>query len=352
MPVEVTAHARLHCGFLDLTGEGARRFGGIGLSIDEPVVRVRLEACDRLIVGRVDGAVEGAADGMPDGAAIGGTDGDDEAGAVAAMVRRLAQLNGLPARGRIDVMSRIPRHVGLGSGTQLAMAVGRGLATLHGVALEPAEIAAATLRARRSGIGYHTFQQGGFVVDGGHRPPESARRCAPPPLLARHPVPDAWRIILAIPQSARTVSGETEEEAFRRLRPAPQRSAEELSRLILMRLLPALVEADLPEFGAALAEVQEIVGASFAGAQRGPYHADAAGLVRALREAGGHGVGQSSWGPAVYAFSADDAAVDRLRDAAQRADAHAWIAVARGWNRGASCVVLDAARATQKAPPR
>ena len=103
-----------------------------------------------------------------------------------------------------------------------------------------------------------------------------------------------------------------------------------------IRLLPALVERDLDTFGAALTEAQELVGTCFAAVQNGLFHPDAAPLIARLKEAGARGVGQSSWGPAVYAFGANEAEERRLLDVARRASPEGSVFAARGWNRGAA----------------
>ncbi len=284
MAIEVTAHARLHLGFLDLSRDGQRRFGGIGLSISRPRVRLRVEALG---------------------------DGLDVRGGQAERVRRLAERfyreTGLPFAAALSVEEAIPEHIGLGSGTQTALAVAAALSRLHGLDLPPLRLAAIMGRARRSGIGTHTFQRGGFVVEGGHKADDgSGRPDGPPPLLARHDFPEDWRILLALPEAARTMSGAEEEAAFLSLPPAAEFRAPALARIVLMRLLPALVERDLPSFGAALADAQDLVGSCFAAVQDGPFHTAGARLARGLREAGARGVGQSSWGPAVYAFAAEE----------------------------------------------
>jgi len=75
---------------------------------------------------------------------------------------------------------------------------------------------------------------------------------------------------------------------------------------VLMQLLPALVEADLASFGAALTEVQRVTGAWFAPAQGGVFAPGPSEmLVRRMAEWGAAGVGQSSWGPAVYGLMGD-----------------------------------------------
>ena len=77
---------------------------------------------------------------------------------------------------------------------------------------------------------------------------------------------------------------------------------------MLTSLLPALVERDLEEFGAALTRVQLLVGDAFAPVQGGRFHPRAGGLVEALLRGGAAGAGQSSWGPAVYGVVGSEAA--------------------------------------------
>ncbi len=312
MRVEVQAQARLHFGFLDPSGERGRRFGGMGLSIARPRFALRIEPAPALVV-------EG-----------------DEADRVELLASRFHDRLDLPPRARIQVLESIPEHVGMGSGTQLALALAAGLSRLHNVDLPPAELCVLMGRGRRSGVGYHLFQRGGFVVEGGHPAGGRTGAAKAPPLLLRQEFPEAWRIVVATPTAERTVSGEAEEEAFGRLAPAPERTVERIAHLVLMRLAPALAERDLPAFGAALAEIQDLVGSCFASVQEGPFHPAGAALVRRLRDAGACGVGQSSWGPAVYAFAADEPEERRLIDLLHRADPGATVLSARGWNRGAA----------------
>jgi beta-RFAP synthase len=89
--------------------------------------------------------------------------------------------------------------------------------------------------------------------------------------------------------------------AFARLAPPPEGDVERVAYLVLMALLPALVEADIESFGAALSEIQEMTGRWFAAAQGGTFApGPTETLVRRMAQWGARGVGQSSWGPAVY----------------------------------------------------
>jgi beta-RFAP synthase len=217
------------------------------------------------------------------------------------------------ARASIQVMETIPAHVGLGSGTQIALAVATGLARLHRLDLPAETLCRMMGRARRSGVGFHLFHRGGLAIDAGHE--GSTTSVSPdtvPPLLARHEVPEAWRVLLLLPRSGPSISGEAEDEAFRRMGPVPEGTSGRIGRLVTGEIGPAVTARDLDRFGKALAEIQDLVGACFAPVQGGPFHPLAAPIVRRLRETGVAGAGQSSWGPAAYGFAASEAETGRL----------------------------------------
>lgn len=315
MIVRVEAPARLHLGMLDVVGAGTRRFGGLGAAIAAPATVVEATAASELSV-----------------------EGPDAERALAVAQRARAAL-GLGTGARIVVHEAIPAHVGLGSGTKLALAVtaalghlahpapvsladrggsreavtrGWGARAAGGGEREVALLARAAGRGARSAVGLWTFALGGLVVEGGVRPGSDE----PAPLLARHAMPDEWRCVLAIPQADPGLSGTAEEEAFARLRP-PAELAALIAQLVLTSLLPALAERDMPEFGAALTRLQRLVGEAFAPVQGGVFHPRAGALVEALLRGGAAGAGQSSWGPAVYGVVGDESAgralAERLR---------------------------------------
>jgi beta-ribofuranosylaminobenzene 5'-phosphate synthase len=277
--VRVEAPARLHLGMLAVAGDGERRFGGLGVSVSSPAVVLEAQPADEL-------SAEGA-----------------DAERALAFARRCHEALGLAGGAHVRVVEAIPPHVGLGSGTKLALAVAQALAALEGRTVEAPVLAQAAGRGARSAVGMWTFALGGLVVEGGVR--RGVER--PAPLLMRHAVPEEWRIVLVVPKAEPGLSGVDEEEAFGRLVPSGEPSAA-IAQLVLTSLLPALVERDLDEFGAALTHVQQLVGDSFAAVQGGRFHPRAGALVEALLRGGAAGAGQSSWGPAVYGVVGSDAA--------------------------------------------
>ncbi|MFO1089546.1 MAG: beta-ribofuranosylaminobenzene 5'-phosphate synthase family protein [Hyphomicrobiales bacterium] len=280
--VTVTVPARVHLGFFDLSATIGRRFGSIGLALERPVTSVTVR---RAPASTVQGPEE------------------ERAGRHLETLKRALSLKGEYA---VTINEAIPAHAGLGSGTQLALALAGAIRTLNGLPLAPRADAALLGRGARSGIGIGLFETGGLVVDGGRGGLDE-----PPPILARLAVPADWRILLVFDEQCLGVHGAAEVQAFRDLPSFPADSAARICHLVLMQALPALAEADLPRFGSAIEEVQQRLGEHFAPAQGGVFTSPAVqAAVRFLAAHGGHGPGQSSWGPTgfVFARSAADAA--------------------------------------------
>jgi beta-RFAP synthase len=107
--------------------------------------------------------------------------------------------------------------------------------------------------------------------------------------------------VVAVPDAESGVSGAGEAEAFAQLPPASEKDVEHVAHVVLMGLLPALAEADIAAFGAALSAIQTITGRWFASVQGGTFApGPSADLIRQMSAWGAAGVGQSSWGPTVY----------------------------------------------------
>jgi beta-ribofuranosylaminobenzene 5'-phosphate synthase len=78
-------------------------------------------------------------------------------------------------------------------------------------------------------------------------------------------------------------------------------------------MLPALQERNVQAFGEALYEFNVRVGELFAPVQGGVYRdSGVARIVAFLRGEGVAGVGQSSWGPAVFALVGEEERADEL----------------------------------------
>jgi beta-ribofuranosylaminobenzene 5'-phosphate synthase len=317
-PVKVTVAvpARLHLGFLDLDGGLGRRFGSIGVAIGDLHTRV---------------AVERAA-----ATEITGPESDRVERYLETMRREL----GLAGEHRVEILDAVPAHAGLGSGTQLALAIAAAVRRLHGLPLDVAADAIRLDRGARSGAGVGLFHHGGLVVDGGRGP---AMR--PAPVIAHMPVPDDWCILLILDPARQGKHGIDESAAFECLPPFPGELAAHLCRLVVMKALPSLAEHDLGGFGSAITELQARLGDYYAPAQGGSrfMSPDVGAVLDALAQAGATGIGQSSWGPSAFAFAPSRAEAERMAALARRhPNARALdIRICVGLNRGAELVAHE-----------
>ena len=285
--IEVTTGARLHFGLLALETKGARQFGGAGLMIDGPGVRLRARPAERDEVLGPHQSLERVRD-------------------VLARLRQASSVEGPQVRLQIEEV--IPPHAGLGSGTQLELSVARVLAGLNGEWPAVTELADRVGRGNRSAIGLHGFAHGGLLVDSGRD-----GRGAVGPVVARVEVPGMWRFLLVRPRQGQGLSGEAESDAFHRLPPMEAATTAELSRLLIQEILPAVQQADLKSAGEGLFEYGRISGEVFGEVQGGTI-ADPgmARLVEWAREEGVRGVGQSSWGPTIWMLCPGPAEAEAL----------------------------------------
>jgi beta-RFAP synthase len=326
--IRVQAPSRLHFGLLsvapaerwpDYRGAPtlpARRFGSVGLMIAQPGVRVAVVP-----------AAAWSAEGPLAERALG-------------YARRTAAALGegtVPPQ-RLIVEQCAPEHVGLGTGTQLGLAVARALCAASGQPdRDVLELARYTGRGRRSALGIHGFARGGFLVEAGQRGPDALA-----PLIARLDFPEPWRIVLVLLRGEQGLHGLAETQAFQQLQAPGAASAatDALCRLVLLGMLPAVVEGDLEGFGEALFDFNVRVGELFAPVQGGCYASPRlTEVVDFVRQLGVRGVGQSSWGPALFAVTADP---ERAADLAARLQRRFALTAGEvlctaACNRGASC---------------
>jgi beta-ribofuranosylaminobenzene 5'-phosphate synthase len=308
--IRVRASSRLHFGLLSFPAGPrwtnhlaqetipARRFGGVGLMVQKPGVHI---------------AVRPSADWSAEGLL---------AERALTFARQFAQTwkettATIVSPQHLILEKSAPEHGGLGTGTQLGLAIGQALAAVCGRPdLDSVALARLVGRGQRSALGIHGFAGGGFLVDGGKKDSEPIA-----PLVARVDFPESWRLVLVLPPGDQGIHGTQEHQVFERLhrQGMAQARTDTLCRLVLLGLLPALVEQDLLAFGEALFEFNALAGEVFASSQGGTYASPRiAELVTFLREQGVAGVGQSSWGPTVFAIAADPDQAEylarRLRD--------------------------------------
>ncbi len=314
--VTVTTSARLHLGFVDLGGALGRKFISVGVSIDGFATQLSLKSSNKF-----------EATGPCSERAL-------------AYARELYEKWNLDGGCSITVSESIPQHAGLGSGTQLALSVGTAVAKLYDIDMDTVGIAQELNRGARSGIGIAAFDQGGLIVDGGR-----GVNTRVPPTIARHPFPEAWRILIIEDRSDLGLHGASESDAFTTLPRFSDACAGYLSRQVLARILPGMIENNIHEFGIGVREIQQRVGDYFAPAQGGRYTSEAvAEIIEYLISKDIPGVGQSSWGPTGFAFFESDLAAHSVLKELQSKFSHLHqlsYKVVQGNNSGANITIAD-----------
>jgi beta-ribofuranosylaminobenzene 5'-phosphate synthase len=279
--LKITTPSRLHLALIDMNASIGRVDGSIGLTLDEPVIKISARRSDIVeITGKsehIERMEKSAKALLPAGEGI-----------------------------QISIEKDYPTHIGLGSGTQASLAAGMAANKLYDLGFSIYEVAVKVGRGGTSGIGVAAFEKGGFILDGGHKfsekkafLPSAASRLPPAPVLVRRDFPD-WDIMVAVPEQ-KGASHTNELNIFQKICPVPLQEVEKLSHLILMQLLPSLAEEDIVTFGKSINAIQEL-GFKKREIELQPVSKE---LMQVLRENGANGAGMSSFGPTVYAIGED-----------------------------------------------
>ena len=315
MRVRVRTPSRIHITLIDLNGSIGRVDGGVGLTLDSPGVEIVARESDGV-------AVKGKAENIERFESVARKFADRFGGGI-----------------EIEVISDYPAHVGLGSGTQVCLAVGSAYCTLHGIEMSVRKIAALTGRGGTSGIGIAAFERGGLIVDGGHSTvekagflPSSFSRARPAPVISRLEFPEEWDIYLFIPEG-KGFHGMREKDLFEKNTPVPLDDVRELSHIILMKLLPSVAEQDLDGFAEAIYRIQHL---GFKRAEVMQYGELITGLIEELRNYGA--AGMSSTGPTVY-FVGERDGVRAGRDYFSEKGVEVGVVKTKARNRGADIEV-------------
>jgi len=293
--IKVVSPSRLHLTLIDLNAELGRVDGGAGITLESPGMELLASEADNVeIVGDslLAGKMRKAADALlPEGKGI-----------------------------KLQINDSLPDHVGLGSGTQAALSAAAAINKIYGLGKSVRELAIAVGRGGTSGIGVAAFENGGIILDGGHKfkdkcafSPSAANHVPPGPVLFRRDFPD-WPIVLAIPNT-KGVHDAEEVDIFKKYCPIPLAEVQEICHVILMQMLPALVEEDLESFGRAINHFQ-LVG--FKRREVELQLRPVLDIMEYMRDNGASGSGISSFGPVVYGIVGSSGEGKRLQKEAQR----------------------------------
>ncbi|MFZ8791227.1 MAG: beta-ribofuranosylaminobenzene 5'-phosphate synthase family protein [Thermosphaera aggregans] len=266
--ITVSAPARLHFGMINPFRRDLRLYLGAGLAVNKPRVEVVVRNNKEL-------SFRGS-----------------RSKEVGVKLRPLIEKYDL-RKGEVEIRKTIPKHVGLGSTTQLLLSVAKGLLAANDIPFNIEEVSSVLNIGRVSGIGKYAFQHGGFIVDSGVKGKDSAT------LYMRLRFPEDWRFIIVIPEG-RGLSDEEEKRVFEAVKNIPESLIHEASYHLFVELIPSIIEEDVEGFSEGLEKLQLVVGKMFSKHQGGVFSKHSEKVVDILKKLGVRGVGQSSWGPAVY----------------------------------------------------
>lgn len=318
--VTVTTGARLHFGLYAFGESQTRQYGGMGAMIDLPLT-LHAQRCGGRDGFRGVGSTSSRAVEFAERWArtlLADSASPDP------IVQQVQQALRAGERASLRLSAAPAPHSGLGSGTQLGLAVSTALFRLLGGDVPSLDrCASAVGRGLRSAVGTYGFFYGGMIVDSGKRSSESVS-----PLSCRLTMPSPWRWVLIRPHELEGLSGEQERFAFERLPAVSQTESDRLRRMIVEEVLPAVQMGRYGDFAESLYEYGRRAGEIFAPIQGGPYrNGSVSRWIERLRNWGWNGVGQSSWGPSIYVICPDLDRAQALADQVGRFDDLAQVAV-------------------------
>jgi len=303
MKIRITTPCRIHLSLIDENGECGRIDGGIGFMLDRP--NVILEAtnsanefqieCNKYYRESIEVINEKAS-------------------------LMFKTLNISNKNFHFNLKRYFPSHVGLGSKTQLSLAIATAIAKLKEMEIPTEKLTKILERGGTSGIGWRGFETGGFILDGGHDfgdgkeketflPSSASKNVNPAITLFRYNIPDNWRFVLVIPNVKKGAYGDEEVSIFQKHAPIPREEVNEVSHQILMKIIPGIIKNDLKCLGEGLKVIQ---GLGFKKIEISLQDPIVKNLLQFFEEYGLKAYGMSSFGPSVIGIVESDIEAEKL----------------------------------------
>ncbi len=318
MAIYVKTLSRLHLGFMDLNGNLGRRYGSIGVTLANPCTAITVSKSHQLNIQNAKPELEKR---------------------IIKYVTAFSKHFQTASDVSIRIHESIPEHKGLGSGSQLALAISTALSNFHGIRTSVWELSKLLGRGQRSSIGIQSFQHGGLIIDSGKELDVNGTPVdTPPETLLRLDFPEEWNFVVVVPDEKQGLSGEQEKMAIGKLRPT-KGTSEKICRLVMMQLLPSFLSRDIEKFGSALSSIDNLTGLFFKPVQGGIYsEKQSYELTDHLLDSGAYGIGQSSWGPAIYGLSLaseSELVADKMKSYLQKNNIKSQVLITSASNKGA-----------------
>ena len=309
--VSITAHSRLHFGMFSFGNPLVRQYGGVGVMLEKPQLKLILEPTSQFSI---------KLDITPSLTESSKTELKTRINQTIQHLIKKEKLAQFP-NCKIRIVKSFPQHAGLGSGTQLALAVVKSVLCFCDSEVNSLEeLVSLANRGKRSAVGSYGFEQGGFIIDSGKVPGETLA-----PLKVRTNFPTSWHwVLIQLNQSgldhsdlaySAGLSGSTEKMAFEQIPSVPKSTTAVLEKKAFEQILPAVQSSNFERFSENLYFFGALAGSCFAAIQGGTFaSAEIENAINKIRSWGISGVGQSSWGPTIFVITPNIQAANDLID--------------------------------------
>jgi len=267
----ISSPSRLHLGFYGLDDDYGYTFGSMGVAIDEYQTKLLITSSKKFSTNLPKKYIN--------------------------PIIKYLEENKVDSNFTIMIISSPPSHIGLGSGSQLALCVGKLIFNYLDLNIKTEKIAEIFKRGKRSGTGIGIFENGGFVVD-------SCKKINTlPKTMFRTKFPKDWKIILINDRKLKGISGEKEMDFFSKSLKSSRKYSSELSHIVLRGILPSIVYEDFGNFSKNITEFQRMTSVFYKNKQDGMFLSpNISKIMKYISGFDNIGIGQSSWGPMSYIF--------------------------------------------------
>jgi len=291
MKISICSYPRLHFSLIDLSADGYRMYGGVGMAISAFPIALTFEPSQTtdlsvLKLFRFN---------------------DIEIKTLEELARSVMHTRSLKRGIRLISSSPITRNYGLGTSTRIALSLVEALLILNEEVATMESILRLSGRGGASGIGAHTYFHGGACLDIGRRRdgqgfasseargPSSDR----PLVVGVTAVPD-WPLQILLPRLP-AVSPEIENAYFSTATPLSKEAVHEAAYVSLFGVFGGIASSDYPVFCRALNRLQALPW------KRGEISLHGDELLKIIQyanENGADAVAMSSFGPTLACFGA------------------------------------------------
>ncbi len=299
--VTINSYPRIHFSLLDFSPNGYRSYGGAGIAIDTNPLIVTFEASNYVDLSLLK--LKEYFDAQ-------------EVFRLEAKFSSIFDKNKLRTRPKLVAIDGVYRHIGLGSGTRLALSISEAAYELNNIPYTRSDIQRTSGRGGASGIGIHAYFQGGLVLDIGK--PRSSQLFESSdvqefpnalPQVAVNAAMPMWNMALVIPKAFSPISLDVENSFFATNTPIESSTVYEATYLSLFGIVGGSMSGDYSAFCSSLKRLQEL---TWKKAEWSLHGEEMANLRAQLYDCGVDVVAMSSFGPALLCLGSKDS-LNRLK---------------------------------------